>query len=536
MSVNQNISARARSVAVIRRLVLPGHQRSARFFSWLILAWIVSAIVHVIILVLLSLITLAGRAQGNAPQEVQTLLDEGPDTRANLIDDQIGLNPGVLLNYNINRIEDVAVPGPALPAEAVGIKDAPAALPVDIPPPPGLGGSMGQGGGLDLTQPDASASTIGVAGGMGGIYVPGGFGGRSGATKEKLLLEGGGNTASEAAVAAGQKWLVMHQAEDGHWSLDGFDQHVGGRCNCTGFGQHNDIAGTALGLLPLLGAGETHRNPRSTYKSSVEKGLRYLIKKQGRNGYFGGGAYGHALATIAICEAYGLTADNTLRGPAQKAIGYIRFAQSDNGGWRYEPKIGGDTSVTGWMVMALKSAQMSGLDVEDAQAPTFNRASTFLGSVMTGDGSGYGYQRPEPTATMTAVGILCRLYLGIGPRNSGVVSGVNRLKRTPPSKRMENIYYYYYATQVMHHVGGDAWNAWNPAMRDLLVATQDKGTGSGRSHLKGSWSPSGDAYGGPGGRLMTTSLAILTLEVYYRHLPLYRLASQAKLEKGSGNK
>ncbi len=531
MSGSQNISARARSVAIIRRLVLPGHERSARFFSLLILAWVVSGCVHVVILLLLSLITLAGRAQGTAPPVVQTLIDDGPDLKANLIDDQIGLNPGVLLNYNINRIEDVAVPGPTLPNDPVGLKDAPAALPVDIPPPPGLGGSMGQGGGLDFTKLDATASSIGAAGGMGGINVPGGFGGRSGATKEKLLLEGGGNTASEAAVAAGQKWLVTHQAEDGHWSLDGFDQHVGARCNCTGFGQHNDTAGTALGLLPLLGAGETHRNPRSTYKSNVEKALRFLMKKQGRNGYFGGGAYGHALATIAICEAYGLTADNTLRGPAQRAIGYIRSAQSDNGGWRYEPREGGDTSVSGWMVMALKSAQMGGLEVEDAKAPTFTRASRFLNSVMSGDGSGYGYLNPEPTATMTAVGVLCRLYLGIGPRNSGVVAGVNRLKRSSPSKRLENIYYYYYATQVMHHVGGEAWESWNPAMRDLLVATQDKGTLAGRSHLKGSWSPTGDAYGGAGGRLMTTSLSILTLEVYYRHLPLYRKASLGTPEK-----
>ncbi len=522
MSANQFASARARSVAVIRRLVLPGRQRSARFFYLLSIAWVVSLFVHLVILLLLSLVTLAGRAQGTSREEVRTLIDEGPDTKANLIDDQLGLNPGVLLNYNINRIEDVSVPGPTLPNEPVGLKDAPPALPVDIPPPPGLGGSMGQGGGLDLTKPDATASPIGAAGGMGTTYVPGGFGGRTGATREKLLLEGGGNTASEAAVAAGQKWLVLHQAEDGHWSLDGFDNHQGGHCNCTGFGQHNDTAGTALGLLPLLGAGETHRNPRSTYKSNVEKALRFLIKKQARNGYFGGGAYGHALATIAICEAYGMTSDGSLRAPAQRAISYIRNAQSDNGGWRYEPRVGGDTSVTGWMVMALKSAQMGGLEVDDARAPTFNRAGTFLGSVMTGDGGGYGYQAPDPTPTMTAVGVLCRLYLGIGPRNSGVVAAVNRLKRSPPSKRLENIYYYYYATQVMHHVGGEAWETWNPLMRDLLIRTQDKGTVAGSTHLKGSWSPSGDVYGGAGGRLMTTSLSVLTLEVYYRHLPLFR--------------
>ena len=522
MSASVSTSARARSVAIIRRLVLPGRERSARFFSLLIMAWLVSGVIHVVLLLLLSLITIAGRAEGTGQPEINALVDEGPDTKANLIDDELGLNPGVLLNYNINRIEDIAVPGRAMPEEKVGLKDAPAALPVSVPPPPGLGDNSGQGGGLDLSKPDATANPVGFAGGMGGINVPGGFGGRSGATKEKLLLEGGGNSASEAAVAAGQKWLVQHQAADGHWSLDGFDQHQGGRCNCTGFGQSNDTAGTALGLLPLLGAGETHRNSRSTYKNNVEKGLRFLVKKQGRNGYFGGGAYGHALATIALCEAYGMTSDASLRAPAQRAIHYIRSAQSENGGWRYEPREGGDTSVTGWMVMALKSAQMSGLEVDDAKIPTFNGASRFLGSVMTTDGGGYGYQGPDVTPTMTAVGVLCRLYLGQGPRNSGVIAGVNRLRRTPPAKKFENIYYYYYATQVLHHVGGEAWEAWNPLIRDLLVATQDKGATAGRAHLKGSWSPAGDAYGGAGGRMMTTSLSLLTLEVYYRHLPLYR--------------
>jgi hypothetical protein len=522
MSTPARSSARARSVAVIRRLVLPYKQRSARIIWIICLAWLISAGLHVVLLVLLALISGPGRADEARRADIQTQVDEGPDTKANLVDDELGLNPGVLLNYNINRVEDLAVPGPAAPAEPVGIKDAPEALPVNVPPPPGLGSNMGQGGGIDMVKPDGLANPIGFAGGMGGINVPGGFGGRSGSTKEKLLLEGGGNTASEAAVAAGQKWLVQHQAADGHWSLDSFDQHQGGRCNCTGFGQSNDIAGTALGLLPLLGAGETHRNPRSTYRANVEKALRYLVKKQGKNGYFGGGAYGHALAAIAICEAYGLTGDGSLRLPAQRAINYIREAQGDNGGWRYEPKESGDTSVTGWDVMALKSAQMSGLEVADAKSPTFNRVSMFLDSVMTPDGSGYGYQGPEPSPTMTAVGLLCRLYSGLGPRNSGIVAGVSRLRRSPPSKSRNNIYYYYYATQVMHHVGGEAWEAWNPLMRDLLINTQEKGTTAGRTHLKGSWSPASDAYGGAGGRLMTTSFSLLTLEVYYRHLPLYR--------------
>ncbi len=84
------------------------------------------------------------------------------------------------------------------------------------------------------------------------------------------------------------------------------------------------------------------------------------------------------------------------------------------------------------------------------------------------------------------------------------------------------MYYYYYATQVMHHMGGDAWSDWNPRMRDTLIASQDKGMEAKRPHQNGSWSPAGDAHGGAGGRIMQTSLSMLTLEVYYRHLPLYR--------------
>ena len=123
---------------------------------------------------------------------------------------------------------------------------------------------------------------------------------------------------------------------------------------------------------------------------------------------------------------------------------------------------------------------------------------------------------------MTAVGLLCRLYLGTGTKNTGIVGGVNRLLKDAPPGSTPSMYYYYYAAQVMHHVGGPVWEAWNPKMRDLLISKQDQGKTKGRPHLKGSWSPAGDVHAGAGGRLMITSLSILTLEVYYRHLPLYR--------------
>jgi hypothetical protein len=357
---------------------------------------------------------------------------------------------------------------------------------------------------------------------MRGLFVPGGFGGRSGATRQKMLNEGGGNGQTEAAVASGLKWIVTHQSADGHWSLNNFNQAA--RCNCTGFGQDNDIAGTAFGLLPLLGAGKTHKDKSkdNPYFGNVERGLKYLILKQGRDGNYGGGMYAHGLAAITMCEAYGLTQDPVLKASAQRAINFIRSAQSAGGGWRYEPRNGGDTSVVGWQVMALKSGQMAGLEVDDSKNPTLAKAVKFLNSVQTADGGGYGYVDASPTPTMTAVGLLCRLYLGTGPKNSGIQAGVNNLLKSPPPT-VNSMYYYYYATQVLHHVGGPAWTTWNGKMQALLLSKQDKGT-PGRLHQKGSWGPAGDAHGGAGGRLMITSLSILSLEVYYRHLPLYRRA------------
>jgi hypothetical protein len=504
---------------VIRAIPVLGNENPARARSLLLMAWIGSLVIHGILLTLFLLVTInVGNATVATETEIiQTLVDDDKK-EANLTNDDEGLNPDQLLNYDLARIEDHSVPGPVNPTEAVGIKDAPEGAMVNVPPPAGLGGNDGQSGGLDALKPGL-ASPFGFAGGMRGLNVPGGFGGRSGATRQRLVEEGGGNTKSEAAVAAGLKWLIMHQAADGHWSLDGFNQQ--GHCNCTGFGQHNDIAATAFGLLPLLAAGETHKNPKAIYGKNVGNALKYLMGKQARDGSFGGGMYAHGLASIAMCEAYGMTSDPSLKVSAQRALNYIRAAQSEGGGWRYEPRQGGDTSVAGWQLMALKSGQMAGLEVDDSKNPTFAKATKFLNSVNTSDGSGYGYVGPNPTPTMTAVGLLCRLYLGTGPRNSGIIGGVHSLKRSPPGGT-NSIYYYYYATQVLHHVGGPDWDSWNPKMRDLLIDKQDKGSDPKKPHLKGSWSPAGDAHGGAGGRLMMTSLSLLTLEVYYRHLPLYQ--------------
>jgi hypothetical protein len=385
-----------------------------------------------------------------------------------------------------------------------------------------MGGNIGTGGSIDALV-KGHGSLIGDPGGLASLMKPGGFGGRSGATRTKMVKEGGGNTQSEAAVAGGLLWLARHQAPDGHWSLDGFRRDA--HCNCTGPGQNQDIAATAFGLLPFLGAGQTHKataEGSTKYRKNVERGLKYLLLKQNSDGDFGSGQwemYAHGLASIAVCEAYGLTSDPMLKGPAQRALNFIARSQSPQGGWSYNaPCTGHDTSVGGWQLMALKSGQMAGLEVSPK---TMAAAKSWLDDVADSDGSGYGYQAKGSSPTMSSVGLLCREYMGWGPRNPGLRKGVAHLLEQPPGS-FPSMYYYYYATQVVHHFGGQPWQQWNPRMRDLLIRTQDKGSDRRHAHQKGSWGPAGDAHGGVGGRVMITSMSLLSLEVYYRYLPLYR--------------
>jgi hypothetical protein len=506
-------------------------------------AWIISAGIHGILLVLFFLVLKPsdlGADDTKNTQQGETFNSkvEAPQQDTILTNVDEGLDPEVPTNYDVTRIEDVSVPGPVDPNAAVGIAGAPEGPPVTLPPPPGSG--RGQGGAPSL--PDISGGgMIGreIIGGYGGLRnAPGGFGGRSGSTRKQMVQEGGGSPASEACVAKGLQWLALHQAPNGGWSLDQFQLHARktlsdtkpyNDARATGKGMRNDTAGAAFGLLPFLAAGITHKpsvgkkSKDDIYVKTVRSALNYLLSKQNKDGSFPDGMYAHGLATIAVCEAYGLTSDPNLKRHAQAALNFVVQAQDPaSGGWRYQPRQGGDTSVVGWQVMGLKSGQMSGLNVPNI---TLKGAEKWLDSCETSDKGGYGYVGPQETPTMSAVGLLCRMYLGTPRRNPGLRNGADKLKRWAPA-RQPNTYYEYYATQVMHHMGGDYWEFWNKGdgkgfkgMRDLLINRQE---------ADGSWNPAGDGHASVGGRIMTTSLSLLTLEVYYRHLPLYQRANATK--------
>jgi hypothetical protein len=453
----------------------------------------------------------------SSPSESPVVSTDGTDGNGGLGDDMLDAAelPGS------GNLEDApAIPIEQLPELPPG--DAVASLigPItaDLPKTAELPTVGGGGGASDghLIPPSG--------GGGDGLGLGQGFSLRTGPGRAEAGRRGGASPESEYAVQMALRWLGEHQNYDGSWTFEHQKSpKCHGACGDPGF-IPGKIAATSMALLPFLGCGQTHQE--GEHKKKVEMGLRFLVRSMEMQGELGslyemgGQMYGHGLASIALCEAYGMTHDPSLAAPAQAAANFIVAAQDSNGGgWRYRPGEPGDTSVVGWQLMALKSAKMAYLKVPD---DTFRKAGYFLDSVQSERGSTYGYQ--EPTArrpATTAIGLLSRMYLGWPKENEGLQRGVHILSTLGPSTDQtamrNNMYYNYYATQVMHHYGGYPWQRWNAVMRDYLIRTQ-----ANRGHELGSWCLDGDIHGSAGGRLYCTSMAAMTLEVYYRYMPLYR--------------
>jgi hypothetical protein len=360
-----------------------------------------------------------------------------------------------------------------------------------------------------------------------GASMSAGLDGRGEAEKAKMVAAVGGTAASEKAVAQALKWFVDHQNQDGSWSFDHRTGPCQGRCSDAGTLSDCKTGATAMALLPFLGAGQTHQ--QGEYKQVVERGLYYLthamrVKNEGGLqagdlAQSGGSMYAHGLAAITLCEAYAMTHDRKLMSPAQLSINHIIYAQDPvGGGWRYAPRQPGDTSVVGWQLMALKSGHMAYLVVDPK---TISAASRFLDSTAADEGSRYGYTGPGQGQGTTAVGLLCRMYLGWKRDNPALKRGVEYISRLGPSKG--NMYYNYYATQVLRQYCGDPgteghemWDKWNTNIRESLIKDQEKA-----GHQKGSWYMRGDHGSERGGRIYCTSMATMILEVYYRHMPIY---------------
>jgi hypothetical protein len=376
---------------------------------------------------------------------------------------------------------------------------------------------------------DAFNDVIGIGGGAGGK-----FGGRFGGRRN---LRAAGGSGTEQALKDGLEWLKNHQSEDGSWDSDGFMGECGkiGSTVCDGpGGPTHDVGLTGLALLAFLGDGNT--TSQGPYKEVVARGVKWLREQQDPDtGLLGEKSahdfiYDHALGALALSEAYYFSKSPLLKSTAQKAVNYITLARNPYGAWRYDvPPIGdNDTSVTGWMIFVLASARDAKLEVdpaafdgalswiEEVTDPATGRVGyDAFGSLSSRTPANEHYPREKGEA-MTSVGLLCRIFLGQDPDQVDILKKhADLLKRTPPLWDPEgfgcDMYYWYYGTYAMFQMGGSWWKAWNEAMKTAILPPQRK-----EGDEKGSWDPVGP-WGYAGGRVYSTALMTLCLEVYFRY-------------------
>jgi hypothetical protein len=261
--------------------------------------------------------------------------------------------------------------------------------------------------------------------------------------------------------------------------------------------------------------------------------------------------YANGLATMALAEAYGMgSRSGEMKTAVQDAVNYIQDAQHQYMAWNYyaskDENARNDTSVSGWQVMALKDAKVCGFKVDPL---AFEGAMNWLnlGQQLpkdAGDASydfdggmmNYGGNRDHldgVTQSMTAAAAMMRIFLGQKMDHPGIVGPCNMMKREkgvaggpiwvpctdpyPPACPGKGIdfYYWYYGTFAMFQMGGDHWKIWNQHLKDTLLPLQRKD-----GAMEGSWDPVGGGRIPDGGRVFSTALGALCLEVYYRYAKL----------------
>jgi hypothetical protein len=358
-----------------------------------------------------------------------------------------------------------------------------------------------------------------------------------------------------AAIESGLAFLALVQQDDGRWRFDDLRGTVDVDAELVSI--RGDTAATGLALLAFLGAGYDHFDGR--YRWVVQDALDYLTIVQRPSGELfledrtpTGQVirfYSHGIATLALCEAFGMTGDAKLSAPTQRAIDHLAATQNrDMGGWRYLPGVNTDLSVTGWQLVALRSGQRAGLDVP---SDTFARIGECL-EMCRDDENRPGLYRynpwaspndpltrhgRQPSTVMTAVGLTMELYQSSQRDDQLQKLGAEHLMANLPTlgdassvapigtlgNPERDTYYWYYGTQAMYHIGGDYWQAWSRRLEPLLVESQTR-----RGRLAGSWDPHqpiSDKWADYGGRLYVTAMNLLSLEIHQRHLPLEQFQS-----------
>jgi len=359
-------------------------------------------------------------------------------------------------------------------------------------------------------EPDATGSAR-KRPGCGGAHHSDGLGRRRIFGFGGISPEPGGET-----IDAVHRWLANHQETDGSWSIR---KHEGA------FPEDGKPTVTGLALLAFLDAGHTENDGK--YKNVVRAGVNWLITQQAASGRIGeqddheigwavGGAYNHAVAGLALAEAYGMSRNSRTGTAAQRAVEYsIDIQDRKSGGWSSRPEAAPDLATTIWFIMQLNSAKIAGLDVPDNASA---KAERFLDSVTTSGGLAAHRPGGTPTPMTAALGLVGRVLLGTPMDDRNVTAPAELLAKNIPqwgtdvgAEGGSQFYYWYLGTVGMFLVGGERWPAWEKSLYDMLVMNQRRG-----GDADGSWDPVGNRDGRRGGRVYATALGRLCYGVMIR--------------------
>jgi hypothetical protein len=468
----------------------------------------------------------------------------------------------------------------------------------------------------DMPDSDPTGGTsigVGNEAGHRGSGMPSAFVGRRlGTGLKKGVLPGGPTQGTEEAIRLGLIWLIRHQNDNGSWSAITCKDHCPPDKPCQpetaksefgGYTDKLDVGLTSVSLLCFLGAGYGHNAKQFVVdtvkakkselgKDVVLKALKWLVAQQQPDGSFGDPSrralYNDAIAALALSEAYGLTQNRTWKEPAQKAINFLCTAQKNNPkgtgkwGWRYvtpqdiennraeyganekgylQDLYDADTSVTGWCVMALKSAMVSGLEVPQE---SIDGALAFIKWCSTSNGL-VGYYAPETAGidiagdhaeeykyhhpAMASVAMCVRIFLEQNIEDPYLKLSADQIVKSLPSaeqdpkaktKSLIDYYYWYYGSLALNQLDGPDspkrtnkyWGPWNKAMQDTILSLQSKE--EKQCTTGGFLKPDRWSFGfGP---IYTTAVNVLTLEVYYRYENAFGAAQNKKMGKKPANK
>jgi len=289
------------------------------------------------------------------------------------------------------------------------------------------------------------------------------------------------------------------------------------------------------GLAGMAFLSVGHTPGRGPYGDVINRCIDYILATPFKAEYVPGGAtegylvranpygrmYSHAIATLFLTQVSGMVdpeRQKKIDVVLPKALEIILTAQAVKkparlaGGWRYLRGSGSsDLSISGWNLMALRSARLNGAPVP---GEAIKKAIEYVNRSHDSSTGGFAYQ-PQPgegkvTPAMSAVGLLCRELSGHHNDKINRRCGDYLLAQaqgplfTAPHYRAYGIYY---ASNAMFQLGGTYWERFAPLLYKHLLNWQ--GT-------------DGAVVVGHYGKVYSTSMCVLALTVTYRQLPIYQ--------------